>query len=337
MLSAFAAAHACRGGGGAPTFVGQRTKCLITLARAQECSMSLRPPDPKRITTADLVPGDVILSCGPKTDDLDNLIKLVDQGDYSHTSLYIGVDKTRPMVVEATKGGIRYDDIDVDLDAQDLVDVYRYVSPQGNHLGDPGWPAQPILDRAMSFVGANYAYDELFLGAVVLLAAEKSSSDPDLNALLRLCAMLVAKGLLDWLTGAKNDGKTPMTCVEVATTAFWQADSVAHKYALQVQLVRAVGSGGASISATPQKTLSPADMQKLRSLKSEIHAGIAKTSPQLLTAAARTTTTSDVPPPQTVGGAILGLCTPRDMETSPTLKFVGCLQDKNAPAGKRAS
>ena len=40
------------------------------------------------------------------------------------------------------------------------------------------------------------------------------------------------------------------------------------------------------------------------------------------------------PPPQTVGGALLGLCTPRDMETSPTLTFVGCLQDKNAP-GKR--
>jgi hypothetical protein len=38
-----------------------------------------------------------------------------------------------------------------------------------------------------------------------------------------------------------------------------------------------------------------------------------------------------LPPPQIVDGPLLGLCTPRDMETSPTLKFVGCLQDKNAP------
>ena len=46
---------------------------------------------------------DVILSCGPKDNALDNLIKEVDQGDYSHTSLYIGIDNKRPMVVEATQ------------------------------------------------------------------------------------------------------------------------------------------------------------------------------------------------------------------------------------------
>jgi hypothetical protein len=292
--------------------------------------MSLRPTDPKRITPSDLVPGDVLLSCGKKDDALDNLIKEVDQGDYSHTSLYIGVDKTRPMVVEATKGGIMYDDIDVDLDAQDLVDAYRYVSPKGNHLEDPGWPVQPILDRARTFVGAKYAYDELFLGAVVLLAADKSSRDPDWRALLRLGSMLLVNGFREWMSGADKSGKTPMTCVEVATTAFWQADPAAHKYALQVQLVRNKGTKLASINP-----LTPAEMDQLRSMRSQIHAAIASTSPQLLTSGARTSSTSDVPP-QTVDTPILGLCTPRDMQTSPTLKFVGCLQDKNAPAGKRA-
>lgn len=308
--------------------------------------MSLRPPDPKRITTADLVPGDVILSCGPSTDALDNLIKLVDQGDYSHTSLYIGVNQDKgdpnygnPMVVEATKGGIKYDPISVDLDAQDLVDVYRYVSPDGHHLGDPGWPVQPILDRAMTFVGADYAYDELMLGAVVLLAAQKSSNDPDWDALLRLCGMLVARGFLDWLNGAKNSGKTPMTCVEVATTAYWLADPVKHQYALQVQLVR---SDGNVAPMAPQRVLAPADMEKIRSVTSQIQDAFARTSPRHLAMAAGQAPSKNQakmaamppPPPQTVGGAMLGLCTPRDMETSPTLTFVGCLQDKNAP-GKR--
>ena len=297
--------------------------------------MSLRPTDPKPIKTADLVPGDVIMSCGPSTDDLDNLIKLVDQGDYSHASLYVGIDKTRPMVVEATKGGIKYDDIDIDLDAQDLVDVYRYVSPDGHHLEDPGWPAQPILDRAMTFVGANYAYDELMLGAIVLLAAQKSSEDPDWDALLRLCLMLTAKGFLDWLTRAKNEGKTPMTCVEVATTAYWQADPVKHQYALQVQLVR---SGGNVAAMAPRRVLAPADMEKVKTLTGQIQQAMASASPKHLALAAKHEAAATnqrgmvaaQPPPQTVGEAILGLCTPRDMETSPTLKFVGCLQDKNA-------
>jgi hypothetical protein len=310
--------------------------------------MSLRPLNPPRITAADLVPGDVILSCGPDTDPLDNLIKLVDQGDYSHTSLYIGVNQDRsdpnygqPMVVEATKKGIMYDPISVDLDAQVLVDAYRYVSPDGHHLGDPGWPVQPILDRAMTFVGANYAYDELLLGAIVLLAAQKSSNDPDWDALLRLCGMLVARGFLDWLEGAKNSGKTPMTCVEVATTAYWQADPVNHQYALQVQLVR---SNSNVAPMTPQRTLAPADMEKIRSVTNQIEDAFARTSPKHLAlsagqpaskgGAARMATTLPPPPPQTVGGAMLGFCTPRDMETSPTLKFVGCLQDKNAP-GRR--
>ena len=301
--------------------------------------MSLRPQDPKRITIADLVPGDVILSCGPATDALDNLIKLVDQGDYSHTSLYIGVDKTMPKVVEATKAGIMYDDITVDLDAQDLVDVYRYVSPDGHHLGDPGWPVDPILARAMNFVGANYAYDELMLGAIVVLAAQKSSDDPDWDALLRLCMMLGAKGFLDWLNGAKSSGKTPMTCVEVATTAFWQADPDKHKYALQVQLVR---SGGNVATMTLQRAPASADMDKIRTITGQIEDALARTSPKHLVAASKAAAgkheakmaAMPPPPPQTVGGAMLGLCTPRDMETSPTLKFVGCLQDKNAP-GKR--
>ena len=309
--------------------------------------MSLRPQDPKWITDADLVPGDVILSCGPSTDPLDNLIKLVDQGDYSHTSLYIGINQDRndkyygqPMVVEATKAGIKYDPISVDLDAQDLVDVYRFVSPDGHYLGDPGWPAQPILDRAMSFVGANYAYDELMLGAVVVLAAQKSSSDPDLDALLRLCMMLAARGFLDWLAGAKNSGKTPMTCVEVATTAFWQADPVNHQYALQVQLVR---SGGNVVPMAPKRMLAPGDMEKIRNMTGQIEDAFARSSPKHLAAAAKAAAPKNEPkmagmqqqpPPQTVGGAMLGLCTPRDMETSPTLKFVGCRQDKNAP-GKR--
>ncbi len=307
--------------------------------------MSLRPKDPKPITTADLVPGDVLMSCGPSTDPLDSLIKLIDQGDYSHASLYTGINQDRndknfgkPMVVEATKEGIKYDPISIDLDAQDLVDAYRYVSPDGHRLGDPGWPAQPIIDRAMTFVGANYAYDELLLGAIVLLGATKSTDDPTLNALIRLGGMIITDAFTTWLDNVQKGGKVPMTCVEVVTTAFWQADPDKHKYAMQVQLVR---SGGGVAPMLPQHAPSSADVDKVRANAAKVQAMLAKASPKYAAAAAKPAApaaapkmagpTPPTPPPQLVDGPLLGLCTPRDMETSPTLRFVGCLQDKNAP------
>ena len=147
--------------------------------------MSLRPQNPKPITFDDLAPGDVLLSCGD--DDLDLLITEVDQGDYSHASLVVAVQgSSGPLVVEATMGGIKRDPISVDMNAQYLVDAYRYVSPAGFHLGDPDWPSAPVLDQGNSFVGGAYAYSELLMAGVVLLAADMNHAGADLDALIRL-------------------------------------------------------------------------------------------------------------------------------------------------------
>ncbi|MGH8171766.1 MAG: hypothetical protein ACREPX_01385, partial [Rhodanobacteraceae bacterium] len=161
----------------------------------------------------------------------------------------------------------------------------------------------------------------------------KGTRNPDLQALFRLTMMLAAKSALDWFNGTKASGKKPMTCVEVATTAFWQADPIAHKYALQVQVVRQ----GAGTASTPMASvLSPAELAQYRAAHAQIHTVLANTAPHLLAPASKGGAQINDVPPQTVEGAMLSLCTPRDMETSPTLKFVGCLQDKNAGAGKRA-
>jgi len=314
--------------------------------------MSLRPNNPKRIQTSDLLPGDILLSCGPASDPLDSLIKLVDQGDYSHTSVFIGVDNSgSPRVVEATKEGIKNDDISIDLEAQVLVDAYRYMSPDGHTLGMPDWPAQPILDQALSYVGANYSYDRLVLGAVVLLAANKSSTNPDLDALVRLGLILLEQGLESYMSGVHSSGKIPMTCVEVATAAFWQATATPpNKYGLQVQMVRSappMASGdaaAASVSsmARPGTGAASADAKaKWPSVRDRVASALAAGHPRLaanLAGAPKMSESTDatgVGLILTAGSPYLdaGMCTPRDMETSPTLKFLGCLQDKSAAQG----
>src|SRR5215831_1372267 len=133
--------------------------------------MPLRPPNPKKITLADLQTGDVLLSCGDiATNPLDHLITLVDEGDYSHASLVtVELDPPgKPMVIEATTEGIKYETVDVDMGVQ----------------------------------------------------------------------MLIVEGLEAWLEKTKAGGKTPMTCVEVITAAYWGAVAVpANKYGLEVELV----------------------------------------------------------------------------------------------------
>jgi len=270
--------------------------------------MSLRPSNPKKITLDDLLPGDVLLSGG--SDWLDELIMYIDQGDYSHTTQYIGKIKGEHMVVEATTKGIVYQNTDPDM-TQDIVDAYRYVSPDGHHFGDPGWPVKPVLDKAKTFVGANYAYSELLMGAVVIMASEVPK-EAYLSEIIRITLSYVEHQFEKWLN--ENADKTPMTCVQVATTAHWQADATpANKYGLQVTI------NGARKPPIPSK-----DMSKYQDLRSSliskfnaVHPGFAN---QIIQSAGMTVYAGS-------GLLPLGSCTPRDMETSPTLEFVGCIKD----------
>ena len=88
-------------------------------------NMTLRPPNPRSITFEELLPGDILLSCGD--DLLDQIIMEIDQGDYSHATEFLGFDKSKNayMVVEATTDGIELNPTSIDTDAQTLIDAYR--------------------------------------------------------------------------------------------------------------------------------------------------------------------------------------------------------------------
>lgn len=261
--------------------------------------MSLRPPHPKKLVLDDLHPADILLSAGDS--DIDKLIIALDQGDYSHVTQYIGKISGKHMVVEATEHGIKYESTHVDMTAQTLVDVYRFVSPDGHKIGEPGWPAQPIIDAAMTYVGGNYAYTDLLMVAAVLAASEYPK-DSVLKEATRLLLDQVQHQIVEWLSN--NGGKTPMTCVQVATSAHWQAISAPpHKYGLQVR----IDGARHAPDFTKDRQAFQAARAKILTAVSPVQKGI------VLTAG------SDALP--------LGCSTPRDLQTSPTLEFIGCLKD----------
>tara|TARA_R110002124_G_scaffold270539_1_gene439045 strand:- start:495 stop:1322 length:828 start_codon:yes stop_codon:yes gene_type:complete len=274
--------------------------------------MPLRPPNPPKITLDDLLPGDILLSAG--SDWLDKLILLVDQGSYTHTTQYIGKNANGDhMVVEATEKGIKYQSITEDL-TQDLVDAYRYESPNGHHFGDANWPVQPVLNEAISYQDAKYAYSELLMGAVVILTSE-IPDEKDLSEIVRIALTYVEHQFEKWLTD--NADKTPMTCVQVATSAHWQANATPiNKYGLQVNINGARKSPFASKNLEAYQKLRTSLLNKISITHPEFSKKL-KTKSGLVVFAG-----SDILP--------LGSCTPRDMETSPTLKFIGCIQDNRS-------
>lgn len=292
--------------------------------------MSLRPSDAPTITLDDLQPGDILLSGGSSW--LDTLIKLIDEGDYSHATQYVGTvdgpDGTPAhMVVEATQEGIKYQSIDSDMGVQDLVDAYRYVSPEGRRFEDPGWPVQPVLDEAKRYAGADYAYSELLMGAVAIMASEMPR-EKHLREAVRIALDYVDHKFQDWLN--RTADKVPMTCVQVVTAAHWHAASQpANKYGIQVTLDGSRTPPGVANEFGSRASFGSEAGQAYQEMRSRIASAMQAAHPNV---AVPTPKQTQFEPPELVevaGSGILplGTCTPRDMETSPTLTFVGCLKD----------
>lgn len=301
--------------------------------------MSLRPTNPSKITYDDLLPGDVILSGGPESDLLDLFIYLVDQGDYTHATQYIGKKDGVHMVVEATINGILFQSIEDDM-TQVLVDVYRYVSPDRHQIGDKGWPVEPIIDKALSYKGAKYAYSKLLLVGLALIACEIPKKDKIGEMVLLLSRILVSQ-LVGWLE--RNADKTPMTCVQVVTSSHWQAESTpTNKYGLKVIVD---GSRENKLFSSAELSESPDyrnELAKYHKLRNEFIEKLTSENPSYkkvmeqksksmnLLLKSKSSKMEKSKSIFIAGSDLLplGSCTPRDMQTSPSLELVGCLKDE---------
>ena len=278
--------------------------------------MHRRPPDPTKISLDDLQPGDIMLSTGPTTGSnsswLDYLIRTIDDSDYSHATEYIGKVGEKHMVVEATTDGILYDCTKLDFDAQPLIDAYRFVSHDKHQFGEANWPSEPVTKMARTFVGGKYAYSELIMLGLVIMAADLPDDDA-ISEIIRLGAGFLVNEISKWIN--QNADKTPMTCVQVVTTAHWQAEaSPANKYAIDVQLRRKPKSDPTSKSHT-----------EFRKLQSEIKQ-VFDNAPQLKPLVQDPALESGLIIPAGSAALPAGTCTLHDLQTSPCWKFLGYLK-----------
>jgi hypothetical protein len=170
-----------------------------------------------KVSPTQLQAGDVLLYHGSGL--ISDLIRKFDGSDYSHAALYNGV-----AVVEAIGSGITARGLKESVAGAKYVDVYRFVSGDGqHHLGDQGYSPEPILETAAGFVATadRYAYEQILL--LALLASTRRipliSDIPFLQWLLRNVLDNAAE-LLSKLIAA---GKEPMICSELVYRCYTQS------------------------------------------------------------------------------------------------------------------
>lgn len=285
-------------------------------------AVSTRPINPPAITQSDMQPGDIILSRGGDSNAtgemLDKIILALDQGDYTHSSIWDG-----HYVIEALLTGVQINDsLELTLSNQALVDVYR-AEFSGHVVGSDGWPAEPVLDAARAFEGYGYGYTKLVLAGLVLLTSE-IPEDPIIEAAVRIFTSAAIAELEKWF-----EKKNSMICSEVVAQAYYDGQSdPQHKYGLPV----IVGDHHhiqldplqhrqmlADAAADSDDTLR--QFHELRSKLAELYPSEKLTR---LSALAQTSRPFTV-----IGGSpelSAAFVTPGDLQRSPALKLVGTLK-----------
>ena len=253
--------------------------------------------NPKSISVSDLKAGDVLLSAGELSFStfglIDALILALDGGPYTHAAYWDG-----SQLIEATTRGVVCDALNPELKGQAFVDVYRFVSDSGHHLGDQGWSAQDITKVAKSYVAAAYNYSDLVLLALLLIA-KKPMTFTELELAAINLVFIEAVAVLEELSG---EGKTSQICSSLIYEVFEKA--VPAQYALNVT----DALGGESV-----EDLADSFAATIKSRHSELAASVthfAKTYTKHLGAS--------LP-------VFAGLVTPISLQESPNLILVGRL------------
>lgn len=179
----------------------------------------------RRIGPADLRPGDVLLCRG--RGEIAELLCALDDCAYSHSALWDG-----ERVVCATPKGVRARPLERVYERHHAVDAHRFRF-YDHVLGEPGWPAKPVIAAAHGWLGDDHAYHELFL-AGLLVAVHRRPPREARRLALELMAGRIAEFTQNHITQHK---RLPIACAEVVAGAFWAAEALPeHKFALSVRV-----------------------------------------------------------------------------------------------------
>lgn len=178
------------------------------------------------VTPAELRPADILLYQGTST--ICRLLRLFDGTEYSHSTIYDG-----SKVLEAIFAGVELRDLSTSVEdpvsgATD-VDVFRFLSNDRKPIGDPDYPAAPILARIAYYHAEHdrYAYEQLLLLSV-LTTTRKVPIPPGIAIIIRNLLDEAA----DVLSKILAAGKQPMICSELVYRCYAEAGD---KYAIRIR------------------------------------------------------------------------------------------------------
>ncbi|WP_197076350.1 hypothetical protein [Photobacterium iliopiscarium] len=136
------------------------------------------------------------------------------------------------VIVEAGLTGVVETPLEIELEAQKYIDVYRFKSDDGNHFSIPDWPVSPVIDKVHNYLdkGTKYANNQLYLvGALIIL--RKLPHNHIEKVVLRNVLDQVFKLLKRIIKG--NEVKA-VVCSELVYRSFYEATND-RKYGLTIK------------------------------------------------------------------------------------------------------
>lgn len=287
------------------------------------------------ITPDNLKPGDVLMSLDEW--ELSQLIAAIEEGNYSHAIYWNGQE-----VIQGTLDGVTKMPLESLVD-KCYVDAFRLRPRDGDALGSDGLPVAPVNAAVEVLIGLPYDYSNMVTLAWLIWSSRHHSLE-QWARMLRVVAKVGWQRLLDELiqemqaftasVTATPAGRrqAKMTCTEVVTTSFWNADpKQGHRYGLSFLIPQSRAAFRAM--AGPAEQLPPEQAERLEALLRESERLLLAVDPHIRErSGARfamfNATGAAGQPLEVVAGSEdlpLGLVSPKEMETSPSLTKVGRL------------
>ena len=273
-----------------------------------------------------LRPGDVLFARGSAAlaSPISDWICLLDGGRYSHVALWDG-----SQVLEASghEGRVRPSSLDELLDEHEYTHVYRR---RGLDAGSAG--LSEVIEVARAQCGAGYPHVQLRLLGM-MIGMGRVVGHPALEGFLRVWGDAVARVMSELGRGGQT--RVPLTCSQFVALAFFEADRTEdRRYALAVRYP----ARGPWRDATPRSD--PELPHELQAQVRQIEAECRALFPIPATSSRRSLERDPakgrrgeraigIPSQLVIAGAPrlpLSCVTPRDLEDSPSLEFLGELQ-----------
>ena len=199
--------------------------------------------------------------------------------------------------------------VELEVNAQEYVDVYRFKSHGGDRLGDPGWGVDPLKDKAYEYRDSNteYAYYALIL--LAFLVVIRKGPIPRWQRILLAYLVKAANWLLKKL---RREKKEFVVCSEFVYRIFDEATPPS-QYTIKVGDIISLSAlaAPAGLMGAPQK---PAD--SFEKASQEFLRLYFQNKPQLSASA------QAINPPSVTADFI----TPRNLERSRSVELIGRLR-----------